>query len=140
MVAVVVVMAAVSAVISFIVLWADDADTSLKAAGSPSYLRPIGPVRLVGSMAPADFSEAGPSLPGRDPATVPDSRIQVDIAVKLGEMGLPVEPLDITVEDRFVTLEGRVEDTLLRDAIEVAVRSVEGVREVDNQLEVIQTK
>lgn len=125
---------------AFVVLRMGDADNPLRDAGSPSYVRPIGPVRLVGSMDPVDSASGGPTLPGRDPATVPDSRIQVDIAVKLEEMGLPVEPLDITVEDRLVILEGRVEDTLLRDAIEVTVRSVEGVREVDNQLEVLRSE
>lgn len=134
-------IAALAAVGAFLALRTNSgAEPSLKDAGSPAYVRPVGAVRLVASMDPAEPDGDGPSLPGRDPATVPDSRIQVDIAVKLQEMGLPVEPLDITVEDRLVTLEGRVEDALLRDAIEVTVRSVEGVREVDNRLQVIQTQ
>ncbi len=111
----------------------------LQDAGSVAYVRPVGPVRLVAAMEPAEAAQWFP-LAGRDPASVPDSRIQVDIAVKLEEMGLPVEPLDITVEERLVTLEGRVEDALLRDAIEVTVRSVEGVREVVNRIEVVETQ
>lgn len=110
----------------------------LAGAGSADYVRPLGQLQLVAAMEPAQVSDES-ELGGRDPASVPDSRIQVDIAVKLQEMNLPVEPLDIIVEDRHVTLEGRVEDQLLRDAIEVTVRSVEGVREVDNRIEIVGT-
>ena len=111
----------------------------LADAASSRYVRPVGQLQLVAAMDPPETSDE-PGFVGRDPATVPDSRIQVDIAVKLQEMNLPVEPLDIIVEDRRVTLEGRVEDQLLRDAIEVTVRSVEGVREVDNRIEVVGTQ
>jgi hypothetical protein len=121
-------------------VWTDarraSADT-LQQAGSSDVVTPIGQLHLISAMEPGELQDAPPIAPGRDPASIPDTRIQVDVAVKLEEMGLPVEPLDIRVDDRLVTLEGRVEDALLRDAIEVTVRSVEGVRQVDNRIEVV---
>jgi osmotically-inducible protein OsmY len=121
-------------------LWIDSrraSADSLRSTVSSQVLGPIGQVHLVSEMQPAEPSGDSSGPMGRDPASIPDTRIQVDVAVKLEEMGLPVEPLDITVDDRLVTLEGGVEDMLLRDAIEVTVRSVEGVREVDNRIEVV---
>lgn len=112
----------------------------LARAGSAEHVRPLGQLQLVAAMDQAPSGDGAQRFAGRDPASVPDSRIQVDIAVKLQEMNLPVEPLDILVEERKVTLEGRVEDQLLRDAIEVTVRSVEGVREVDNRIETVGTQ
>ena len=121
-------------------IWNDtkraSADT-LQHAASADVVSPIGQLHLISAMEPGELSGDPDTAPGRDPASIPDTRIQVDVAVKLEEMGLPVEPLDITVDDRLVTLEGRVEDMLLRDAIEVTVRSVEGVRQVDNRLQVV---
>jgi hypothetical protein len=110
---------------------------SLRGAVSAEVIGPIGQLRLVSMMEPSNLPGAPNIEPARDPASIPDTRIQVDVAVKLEETGLPVEPLDIEVDNRVVTLEGRVEDALLRDAIEVTVRSVQGVRQVDNRIEVV---
>ncbi|MFP4599976.1 MAG: BON domain-containing protein [Persicimonas sp.] len=106
-------------------------------AGSEQFFAPVGPYRLVAATDP--LSPGQQQIQGyvKDPATIPDSRISVDVIQKLQEMNLPVEPLDIRVEDRRVRLEGGVEGRVMRDAIEVTVRSVDGVREVDNRIEIL---
>jgi osmotically-inducible protein OsmY len=126
------------AVVAAVVLWglwaARQQAAALRFAGSEHLVMPVGPVHLVAAMSPKQGA-GGRGARGRDPAQLSDVKIQVAIATKLTEMNLPVQPLDITVEQRRVTLEGTVDDDLLRDAIEVTVRSVDGVRQVDNRIE-----
>lgn len=134
-IAAVVLVAAAAAVFAW-TQWAGGASSDLMAAGSGERFAPIQPIRLVSVMDPPDQVHMH-DFGGGDPAAVSDSDIQVGIAVALERMNLPVEPLDIRVDDRKVLLEGRVDDALTRDAIEVTVRSVDGVREVANEIEVI---
>ncbi len=109
---------------------------AIRAAGSSRYVGPIGALRLVSVMDPPDAVRAR-AFDERDVVSVPDSRIQVDISDKLEQMNLPVDPLDIHVHQGHVVLAGHVDDPLMRDAIEVAVRSVDGVRSVVNKLQVV---
>jgi hypothetical protein len=130
------VVLALSAAAAWWIFFATPPGAALRQAGSAAVATPVKPLRLVSAMQP---SGAGDALKfnGAKIASYSDAEIQVAIAVKLEEMNLPVEPLEIRVDDRQVRLEGRVADVLLRDAIEITVRSVPGVRTVDNRLEVV---
>lgn len=111
---------------------------ALRGAGAEARIAPLGPVQLIAAMDPLeDGRPEADALPAVDPATVPDTKIRVDVEMKLHEMNLPTDRLDIRVDDRTVFLEGRVDDTLMRDAIEVTARSVPGVRQVNNRIEVV---
>ncbi len=130
-------VAVVVAAAAWLVVSPQQQTAGLEQAGSEQFFTPVGPYRLVAATDPLSPEEQQIQGYAKDPATIPDSRISVDVIQKLQEMKLPVEPLDIRVEDRRVSLEGRVEGRVMRDAIEVTVRSVDGVREVDNRIEIL---
>lgn len=108
-------------------------DRTLQQAAT--FFEPVGPLRLVQAMPPpeqkkpeAERADGGPE--------VPDSRIRLVLGMRLDRAELEVDELDIEVRDRVVTLRGRVGDPLDRDRAELIARSVEGVRDVQNGLEV----
>lgn len=106
----------------------------LRGAASSAVVAPIAPLRLVSAMgapdAPRDHGTIAENL------SFTDAEIGEAVERKLEEMKLPADGLEIAVTDREVQLSGRVADPLLRDAIEITVRSVPGVLGVDNRLEV----
>jgi osmotically-inducible protein OsmY len=69
-------------------------------------------------------------------ATVPDSRLRLVIGLKLDDAELAIEELSYSVTDQRVTLRGEAEAMIQRDRAELIVRSIEGVRGVDNRIEV----
>lgn len=128
-----------AAVASFMIVSSlDDPGPQLRGAAGSDRVGPVGAVRLVAAMPKSATTPATPRANPSVHARVPDSKIAVDIEMKLRDMGLPADRLDVTVDDGQVVVEGAVETTLLRDAVEITVRSVAGVRAVDNRLQVIQ--
>lgn len=111
----------------------------LRRAGSAAVLAPVAPLRLVDAMAPPGADEFADDE-AREIAAFTDAEVLRVVTAKLQEMSLPVDALDVSVEERHVRLRGRVADTLLRDAIEITVRAAPGVLTVDNQLEVVQSQ
>lgn len=134
--------AAALVLVGALVVWVGSAlffggpGAALKRAGSERIAGPITPLKLVAAMAPpgAEDQEAY-QLEGS--VVYSDEEIQAGIKAKLEEMQLPADPLKIQVHERHVELEGPVADALLRDAIEITVRAVPGVRTVDNRLDVV---
>ncbi|HZR82800.1 MAG TPA: BON domain-containing protein [Candidatus Binatia bacterium] len=65
----------------------------------------------------------------------PDDRIREDIEDAIAEV---VDPVDVTIEvvRGEVALEGVVETADLRDEVEACAQSVDGVRAIDNRLEI----
>ena len=94
---------------------------------------PVGPVRLVQSMPEIDVRGAEDASPR---ATVPDSRLRLVIGLKLDDAELAIDELSYSVTDQRVTLRGHADAMIQRDRAELIVRSVEGVRGVDNRIEV----
>ena len=135
-------LAALAVIAGAVVYWMEHtrrrSARAVRQAGSPPHVEPVGPMRLVAAMEPGDDTHPrqGP-LGAVDPSSVSDTKILVDVKMKLGQMNLPVDRIDIEVEDRRVLLEGRVDDALVRDAIEVTARSVPGVRQVVNRLQIV---
>jgi|SRR5690554_2155248 len=116
------------------VIWGRSPGHALRGASSSAIVAPIAPLRLVSAMgaqdAPQDYGAIAENL------SFTDAEIAEAVERKLQEMKLPADGLEIAVTDREVHLSGRVADPLLRDAIEITVRSVPGVHTVDNRLEV----
>lgn len=107
----------------------------LISAGSPDHFAPPGQIQLVAKMESAGADErADEDLQGSF-KRVSDSRIQMEAMRKLQQMNLPLDRVDVRIEDATVVLEGRVDDRTTRDAFEITVRAVEGVREVENRIE-----
>lgn len=111
-------------------------DAGVRSAGSTDVVAPIAPLRLV-SVMELERSSKDARFAGANNLSRTDAEIEVGVAEKLEEMNLPAESVDIDVKDREARLQGRVADALLRDAIEITVRSVPGVRTVDNRLEIL---
>jgi osmotically-inducible protein OsmY len=65
-----------------------------------------------------------------------DADLRAQVLQVLGSNELIPPTVDAQVSDGIVTLHGTVEDTFQRDEAEVAVRGVEGVRNVHNELAV----
>ena len=112
---------------------------ALKNAGSAQVAEPISPLRLVAAMAPPGVDDE-PSYGVDEIVSYSDAEIHSAITAKLEEMQLPVEPLTIEVQDHHVELDGPVADALLRDAIEITIRAVPGVRTVENRLNVVKAE
>jgi hypothetical protein len=106
-------------------------DDALERAAA--FVGPIEPVRLVQSMPEIDARGGQDPLPR---ATVPDSRLRLVIGLKLDDAELAIDELSYSVKDQRVTLRGKAEAMIQRDRAELIVRSVEGVRGVDNRIEV----
>ena len=66
---------------------------------------------------------------------VPDSKIRLDVGMKLEEAAIAGE-VEFRVDDQRVVLEGRAPSYTARDQIEVLARTVDGVAAVENRLEV----
>jgi osmotically-inducible protein OsmY len=85
---------------------------------------------------PGDWSTLGRSAspPGAD---VPDERIREDVCDRLMQFG-PVDctAVDVSVAAGIVTIRGSV-GNWERGRIEEVVRSVKGVRDIDNQLRLV---
>lgn len=118
------------------VFFGKSAGDALRSAGSTAIVAPIAPLRLVSAMGAERTSEDAASGVA-DNLSFTDAEIEMAVASKLEEMKLPAASVEIDVKDREAHLTGRVADPLLRDAIEITVRSVPGVRTVNNRLEVL---
>jgi len=112
----------------------------LRAAGAG--IEPVGPVALLGETprrTPSEPPETAVHMAAdstESVAAVPDSKIRLDIGMKLEESGLTLSNVDYRVDDQRVSLEGSVPTLRDRDRAELVARSVRGVREVDNELTV----
>ncbi len=106
-------------------------DDALKRAAR--FVGPVEPVRLVQSMPELEVEST--DEPARN-ATVPDSRLRLVIGLKLDDAELAIDELSYSVTGQRVTLRGRADAMIHRDRAELIVRSVDGVRAVDNQIEV----
>lgn len=116
------------------VIWQRSTRHALGNAGASAIVAPIAPLRLVSAMGAADSAHDSRAI--AENLSFTDAEIASAVESKLREMKLPADGLEITVTDREAHLIGRVADPLLRDAIEITVRSVPGVHTVDNRLEV----
>ncbi len=114
--------------------WQDGQHEALRSAVDESVAQPVGPVRLVSGMEAVE--EQPKTTPPASSANVPDAKLRVQIELQLRQMDLPVDDIDIEVADQRVVLSGEVDSTLNRDAVEVVVRSINGVHQVDNRIAV----
>jgi osmotically-inducible protein OsmY len=114
--------------------WQQEQTRQLKRAVDERIARPVGPVRLVSGM--DELDEQPPTTPPAGSTDVPDAKLRVQIEMQLRQMDLPVEQIDIEVDDQRVVLAGEVDSALNRDAVEVVVRSIKGVHQVDNRIAV----
>jgi osmotically-inducible protein OsmY len=114
--------------------WQGERDAQLKRAADERVARPVGPVRLVSGMEKLD--EQPQTTPPAGSADVPDAKLRVQIEMQLRQMDLPADQIDIEVVDQRVVLSGEIDSSLNRDAVEVVVRSIEGVHQVDNRISV----
>ena len=78
------------------------------------------------------FKNAGDKLFGRET----DEEKKEKLIKHVRSLGLPVDGLNISVDDDKVTLRGKVDSEAHAEKIALAVGNVEGVSKVDNQLEV----
>ena len=78
------------------------------------------------------FKNAGEKLFGRES----DEEKKEKLLKHVKGLGLPVDGLSIIVKDEVVTVKGKVDSTEHAEKIALALGNVEGVRKVDNQLEV----
>jgi len=113
----------------------------MSAAGG--FFRPVGPVSIVKlADRPADGPRADRAPPAPPEATeggvptVPDSKIRLDLGMRLAEAETDVSGIEVRVDDQVAILEGTVDSHPVRDRIELIAREVTGVRAVDNRLEV----
>jgi osmotically-inducible protein OsmY len=83
---------------------------------------------------PGDWSTIGPSG-GTDAEHRPDERIRQDVCDRLMQFG-PVDcvTIDVDVADGVVLLRGDVTGRDVSSRVEEVVRSVLGVRSIDNRL------
>jgi osmotically-inducible protein OsmY len=83
-----------------------------------------------------DWSTIGPSG-GTDAEHLPDERIRQDVCDRLMQFG-PVDcvAIDVDVADGVVLLRGQVSGHYVFNRVEAVVRSVLGVRSIDNRLSV----
>ncbi|MFW5966364.1 MAG: BON domain-containing protein [Persicimonas sp.] len=112
-----------------------DQRRKLTGAGSHEVVSPIGAVRLIGQMPSTQTAERESDDSDNRPARVSDSRIHLQVDRKLQEMNLSRERVDVRIDNGVVTMEGVVDDRTVRDAYEITVRTVDGVREVHNHIE-----
>ena len=122
----------VAAAFGLSTVWREHQLSSLRNAANEKLAKPAGSIRLVSGMEKVD--EQPPAEPWAE--SVPDKALKSRIELQLRQMDLPVDDIELVVEQQRVTLEGEVDDPLNRDAIEVVARSVSGVHQVDNQIEV----
>lgn len=108
---------------------------TLTGAGSQEVVSPIGAVRLIGQMRSKETDEEASDDRDDRRVRVSDSRIHLQVNRKFQEMSLSRERVDVRIDQGVVTLEGVVADRTVRDAYEITVRTVEGVREVHNHIE-----
>ncbi|AWV90688.1 BON domain-containing protein [Bradymonas sediminis] len=133
---IVVVLTIVALLAAAWIFFGNSADKTMRAAGSTAVVAPIAPLRLVSAMG-GDRSPEDTPPNTAEAIAITDAELEVAVASKLKEMKLPADTVTIDVKDREANLTGRVADPLLRDAIEITVRSVPGVRTVSNRLEVL---
>ena len=106
------------------------------------FFAPIGPLRLLQhTPSPEPVKEdPTPAPPARlarpGQPTVPDSKIRLDVGMKLGESAFSDETIDYLVDHQTVVLTGRVPTRVARDRLELLARSVDGVRAVVNHMHV----
>jgi hypothetical protein len=108
--------------------------------GAAGFFAPIGPLRLLQHTSAPESVDKDPTpapparlaRPGQP--TVPDSKIRLDVGMKLGESAFADERVDYVVDRQTVVLTGRVPTRVARDRIELIARSVDGVRAVVNHL------
>lgn len=114
--------------------WQRHRQQKLRSAADERVARPVGPVRLVSGMEKVE--EQPPTTPPAGSTDVPDAKLRVQIEMQLRQMDLPVDQIEIEVADQRVVLSGEVDSVLNRDAVEVVVRSIQGVHQVDNRIAV----
>ncbi|MGM0558333.1 MAG: BON domain-containing protein [Myxococcota bacterium] len=114
--------------------WQGEREHQLEQAANERIARPVAPVRLVSGM--EEVEEQPATTPPAGSADVPDAKLRVQIEMQLRQMDLPVDSIKIEVLDQRVVLSGEVDSALNRDAVEVVVRSVQGVHQVDNRISV----
>jgi osmotically-inducible protein OsmY len=107
-------------------------DTARDAA---RFVEPVGALGLIAHTDPeaSARSDLAPVRP--DAKRVPDSKIRLDVGMKLEDSSLPADAVDYGVRDQVVRLTGRVDSPTIRDRIELLARSVRGVRGVDNDIQ-----
>lgn len=110
--------------------------------GAGAHIGPVGPVALL-EQTPREKSSRprGTAVhlgggPSQRPAVVPDSKIRLDVGMKLEAASLDLSDVTVEVEDQRVTLSGSIPTLRGRDRAELIARSVRGVGEVDNELSV----
>jgi hypothetical protein len=112
----------------------------LRDAGG--HVESVGPVALLDQtprQRRAESAETAVHLSGAGAppaAVVPDSKIRLDLGMKLRDASLDRSGLDVDVDDQRVTLYGSIPTLRDRDRAELIARSVRGVEEVDNGLTV----
>lgn len=112
----------------------------LREAGA--HVESVGPVALLeqtprNKRAPSSETAVHLSGAGAPPAAVvPDSKIRLDIGMKLRASSLDLSEVEVDVDDQRVALSGSIPTLRGRDRAELIARSVRGVEEVDNELTV----
>ena len=106
--------------------------------GAGAFFRRVGPVsmlELAGRHQAAEGAEAEMVPTNGKVPEVPDSKIRLDIGMKLEEAAI-ADGVEFRVDDQRVVLEGEAPSYTARDQIEVLARTVDGVAAVENRLTV----
>ncbi|MFB6372149.1 MAG: BON domain-containing protein, partial [Bradymonadaceae bacterium] len=105
------------------------------------FFRRVGPltmVKAIGGRAEDETGEvtAGTGAVEGTAVEVPDSKIRLDLGMRLEEVDLAGSEVAFRVDDQLVVLKGTVGSYTARDRVEVIAREVRGVRAVENRLAV----
>lgn len=107
-----------------------------------THVEPVGPIALLEEAPRETTSDPGATAvhlaggPAERTAVVPDSKIRLDVGMKLEEASLDLSRMEVEVDEQCVELTGTISTLRERDRAELIARSVRGVDEVDNELSV----